>query len=680
MASRVGRGGTARGGAVGGRWSHRLLLGVFCAASLAACGRTYPWKAGAGEGQAASGAAGPGGQGPGGQGPGGQGPGGQGPGGQGPGGQGPGPGGQGGTGPGGSGPGGAPPNCTIDIECDDVDSCTSDRCDNGNCVFAPRDEDEDGFVDVLCGGNDCNDLNPNAHPGQPEICSDAADNDCNGVADCTDPACASDPLCGCVPAPGGEDCGNSIDDDCDTTVDCNDADCIGTLACGCLPDEVGRCDDGIDDDCDMQIDCDDSDCQSDPNCICQATTELCQNGQDEDCDLLIDCADPDCSGAPPCICLPPGLPEICDDNNDNDCDVLVDCADPDCSGSPACQMCSPEICDNGIDDDCDNLIDCADDACAFAPNCAPTPELCNNSVDDDNDGDIDCADSDCANNPLCVQQQSNCLTAKLISGSGQFTGDTSGNIGEQQGSCGGAPGEAVFYFIINQPSYVKLDSKGSSFDSIIYVRKGSCESGLEIGCDDDSANFQWAAELEFTILYPGSYFVFVDGFTIDPMFGANECPFVLNAIITPNPMEQCQDGIDNDGDHYVDCADADCTNVGACANCNQGAPPGPEHGVAACTDGLDNDCDGLVDCLDDDCSSGENSPPECCNGLDQNDNGIPDDFTCRCVTSGDCIGGQICYTSTTWTCGIPCTQFFGNVCTSHAPGSYCNLATAQCEF
>jgi hypothetical protein len=551
----------------------------------------------------------------------------------------------------------------------------------GVCQYGPRDDDQDGYVaEGACGGNDCNDFNPNVHPGHPEICTDAADNDCNGVADCFDPACFDAPLCGCTPDPGGENCQNGTDDDCDTTVDCNDTDCLGTPVCGCAPSETGQCVNGFDDDCDGSIDCADADCFSDGSCQCQANPEFCAGGEDDDCDLLVDCADPDCKGTSFCSCIPPGSPEACGDSTDNDCDMLVDCADPDCFLSPVCQMCSTEVCDDGQDNNCDGKIDCADPSCAFAPNCQPTQEICNNGLDDDNDTLTDCQDPDCANAPICVLNQANCLSPKLIPGSGTYTGDTTGHVSETKGSCGGDAGEAVFYFVLTAPSKVHLDSIGTSFDSTLYVRTGKCNTGKEIGCDDDSAGSQWAAKLDFTILYPGTYYVFLDGYTIDPDLGANEGPFVLNVVISPNPPEICNDGLDNDGDVYVDCADPDCTTVGACLNCVLGSPPGPEFGVGACTDLLDNDCDGVADCADKDCSASDYYVTECCNGADENDNGIPDDFNCRCASDADCSGGQICYTHTAYACGAPCTDYFGEICPFVAAGSYCNAATLQCEF
>ncbi len=540
------------------------------------------------------------------------------------------------------------------------------------------DQDADGFEGSQCNGSDCNDLNASVFPGAPEVCTDAADNDCNAVSDCFDPACVGVPQCGCVPVP--ESCTNGLDDDCDTIVDCFDADCAGTPVCGCAPSETGACTNGFDDDCDGRIDCEDFDCSGTPACTCRAQPERCSNRTDDDCDLLIDCADPDCVGREICRCPPPGFPEQCANGSDDDCDGLVDCADPNCFGNPACAMCVPEKCGNGLDDDCDGRIDCADSGCFLDPACPVGPEICNNGLDDDFDGEIDCADSDCRTTPVCVVKQGNCSTAKLITASGTYTGDTTGDASDTEGECGGAAGEAVFRLQLSAPTRVHLDTNGTSFDSTLYVRKGSCTAGKEIGCDDDSGGVNRSASLDFVLLAPGSYFVFVDGFTVDPTLGPDEGPFALNVDLEPNPRERCDDGEDNDGDQYVDCADPDCTSVGRCASCNAGMPARAEFGVGACTNGRDDDCDGFSDCADQDCSLSDYYVTECCNGLDQNGNGTPDDFNCHCATNADCIGGQICYGHSVFACGPPCGQFVGDVCPFVAPGSTCSPATNQCEF
>ncbi|MBN2496425.1 MAG: choice-of-anchor D domain-containing protein [Deltaproteobacteria bacterium] len=45
-----------------------------------------------------------------------------------------------------------------------------------------KDVDGDGHIDEACGGTDCDDLDPNTHPGAPEV-QDAADNDCDDLVD-----------------------------------------------------------------------------------------------------------------------------------------------------------------------------------------------------------------------------------------------------------------------------------------------------------------------------------------------------------------------------------------------------------------------------------------------------------------------------------------------------------------
>jgi hypothetical protein len=77
-------------------------------------------------------------------------------------------------------------------------------------------------------------------------------------------------------------------------------------------------------------------------------------------------------------------------------------------------------------------------------------------------------------------------------------------------------------------------------------------------------------------------------------------PMVLLLSFAGVAQENCNDGIDNDGDSFVDCDDWDCHATPPC-------------GVAEiCGDGIDNDGDSYVDCDDFDCdgSPGCNSTTE----------------------------------------------------------------------
>lgn len=64
-----------------------------------------------------------------------------------------------------------------------------------------------------------------------------------------------------------------------------------------------------------------------------------------------------------------------------------------------------------------------------------------------------------------------------------------------------------------------------------------------------------------------------------------------NGFVASRVVEVCGNGIDDDGDGDIDCADIAC----------QGSPGCDEGAGAWCGDGVDNDFDGATDCADPDC-------------------------------------------------------------------------------
>jgi len=213
------------------------------------------------------------------------------------------------------------------------------------------DQDADG---VGWCGNDCDDQDPEVHPGTAETC-DGKDNDCDGTIDegteCydddmdgyseTDGDCNdADPM---VSPTAVEDLTNGIDDNCDSYTDLgfNDADGDGYSAAG--------------------GDCDDYDTNTHPGAL-----EL-SDAIDNDCDGTID------EGT-----------EVYDDDGDGYTELDGDCNDADLRVNPGAEELS-----NWVDDDCDGVID---DGTA--------------NSDDDSDGYSerggDCDDTDASISPAAI--------------------------------------------------------------------------------------------------------------------------------------------------------------------------------------------------------------------------------------------------------------------------------------
>jgi hypothetical protein len=102
----------------------------------------------------------------------------------------------------------------------------------------------------------------------------------------------------------------------------------------------------------------------------------------------------------------------------------------------------------------------------------------------------------------------------------------------------------------------------------------------------------------------------------------------------------CWDGVDNDCDTIIDCADPDCAAHPSCAVCS------PER----CADGRDNDCDGRTDCDDPDCSDDPSCVARndtCATALDVSSGGVFTGSTAGYVDDyqpvegpPDCWGGR----------------------------------------
>jgi hypothetical protein len=206
--------------------------------------------------------------------------------------------------------------------------------------------------------------------------------------------------------------------------------------------------------------------------------------------------------------------------------------------------------------------------------------------------------------------------------------DSSGNV--QWSKTIGA--FAVSWSIIQSSDggYVVAGSKIGLGDHDIYVVKLGPDGTS--GCSDVSQNpIVLTDNIGATDMPSLSYYITPESYSIIPIIKSLSPPArdVCRPICVP---EVCSDGLDNDCDGFVDCADSDCSADPACA---------PICMAEVCNDGLDNDCDGFVDCADPDCSAnpacGPVCMPEVCNdGVDNDCDGLSD------CADPDCSANPVC--------------------------------------
>ncbi len=278
---------------------------------------------------------------------------------------------------------GAPenPNNGIDENCDGIDTVTA------------LDNDNDGYTDDV----DCNDNNPNINPNAMEIPNNNIDENCDGLILVIDMD------------------GDGFNSD----EDCNDTNP------GINPGQIEIPNNNIDENCDgdlLVIDEDNDGFNSDEDCddnnpnINPAADEIPNNTIDENCDglfLIVDededgwNSDSDCDDNNPDI--NPTAVEIPNNNIDENCDGIILVIDEDNDGFNSDEDCDDfnpsinpdvmEIPNNQIDEDCDGSIliididgdgfnsdeDCDDSNGSINPDAEEIP---NNQIDEDCDGSI----------------------------------------------------------------------------------------------------------------------------------------------------------------------------------------------------------------------------------------------------------------------------------------------------
>jgi len=475
--------------------------------------------------------------------------------------------------------------CTNNSD-DDGDGSTD--CEDSGCASFCTDADGDGYcpvgqeggtIDGVCTNadidsatEDCDDTVATGtpiYPGAPEntltLCTDTADNDCDGTQDDAEPDCV----------------GFYTDDD-------NDTYC-----------EVGREKNPRDGSCDFgdvdntTEDCDDGDDTQHPGAP-EDTFALCTNGIDNNCDGISDSAEPSCAVY------------YTDDDGDGFCEtgpVSVgitclavdadpanrDCDDGDSARNPGAPENTLALCTNTIDDDCDGLLDESEPSCAVF------------YTDIDNDGycqtgpvsagvtclfadldlvNADCDDSNPSANPGAAENTVSTCTDN-------FDNDCDGDVDPADtAGCG------ALYLDDDGDGYCEVGQETGTIDGTCGVADINSTTR---DCDDGNINISPSAtERDIDQCTDG-----VD----------NNCDGSID-----NAAADCMEFYtDADGDGYCPIGQ-DSGGTGTCVSadvdlatrdCDDTDPtrsPGIlEDNLTTCTDGSDNDCDLDQDCADSDC-------------------------------------------------------------------------------
>ena len=423
-----------------------------------------------------------------------------------------------------------------------------------------------------------------------EICNNGKDDNCNNLTDCADPSCFGNAAC---ITPGKEICNNGIDDNGNGLIDCADPDCMGSLACKpTMGTEI--CNNGIDDNGDGLVDCADPQCTNFPGCLTVACTPDVDFGTIAAHGAKV-VRMMDTTGAKQgfATCAPKGgVGRVGRFQLTATADVRLDFTQP--SGSAHVVA----LFRAGASQTCDsNQVTCVDamdnanlthtfpalaagtywlivesypstpgNTTVVLSTGTTTPEICNNGIDDDGNGLIDCQDAACFSSPFCVGSEcvpdrdlgtlvvngaSHTTTANLANATDRYHPTCAGNI---------PGGDVAIAFTLAEPAGLEVDYNQTG--RMIFSLFSFPAPGL--ACDADQLSCAFEDMPANSVAFPGlpaGRYVFIAKAESKALAGTASLTF---SAFGGRQIEICGNGIDDDGNGLIDCADPACFGIGSC--------------------------------------------------------------------------------------------------------------------
>jgi hypothetical protein len=229
---------------------------------------------------------------------------------------------------------------------------------------------------------------------------------------------------------------------------------------------------------------------------------------------------------------------------------------------------------------CNDSNPCTDDICDSNLGClhAANSAACS-------DGNS-CTSNDVCNGEMCVggNKASGCTSCQAVADipaqGGVFVGATSGssNLSGSCASTGSAPERVYRWVPANTgPAQIQTCSTTTNFDTVLYLRQGSCTSGSQVACNDDTTGCgvsdgtrnasKHGSRINPTVTAGQTYFIVVDGYgNRSGTFRLTVTPPSVCGNNVREGLEQC------DGTQTSGCSSGQCTSQCTCVPPGSGLP------------------------------------------------------------------------------------------------------------
>lgn len=223
--------------------------------------------------------------------------------------------------------------------------------------------------------------------------------------------------------------------------------------------------------------------------------------------------------------------------------------------------CATESCGNLMDDDLDGFTDCADPDCHGNASCGDElGDNCVTGVDEDADGATDCDDAGCTLDAVHCPEDEQCRPVQEVGCEQEFDLNTSG---PQSTDVVNRYENGMMSFMLEGPeSAVSFRPAGTGPASLVLKAEPASSTGdppelivLQNVCEGAQLLEHGAERVDWQANEGNDYYLVLD---------AHEKTVANVQVFLDCGFEDCANGVDDDGDGRIDCADTECGGTTWC--------------------------------------------------------------------------------------------------------------------